>query len=215
MIPVRLAEEPAGFDAEVRQPGLLALRELAGDPTVPPRTGPKRKRPPKLWTKALPDMRRLYRRTCAYLGLHIHRGTGRDTVDHFVAQATDDGLLYEWTNFRYASLDINRLKGTHAFVDPLHVEVGWFLLDFVSFRVRRGRPDIPPGEEPRWSKTLEVLNEPTFCEARRWYHERYFGRKLDDYDPEEPMPYATLQAEAPFVASELRRQGRLRPEDEP
>lgn len=209
-----MAQEPASFDVEVRQPGQVALRELAGDPTVPRRTGPKRKHPPSLWTKALPEMRTLYRRTCAYLGLHIHRGTGRDTVDHFVPRATNVDLAYEWTNLRYASLDVNRLKGTHPFVDPFCVQDGWFGLDLATFRVH-GRLAIPTGEEQRWSKTLEILNEPTFCEARRWYHERYFGRKLDEHDPDEPMPYGTLRVEAPFVASELRRQGRLRPEDQP
>lgn len=213
MIPVRLADEPARFDVEVRQPGLVAVRELAGDPLVPRRRGPRRQRLPELWTRALPDMRRLYRRTCAYLGLYVHRGTGRDTVDHFVPKTADRRLAYEWSNLRYASADVNRLKGTRDFVDPFHVEEGWFGLDLVTFRVRVCH-DVSPGDEPRWAHTLKVLNEPTFCDARQWYHERYFGRQLDSLDPNEPMPYETLCVEAPFVARELRRQRRLRPEDQ-
>lgn len=208
MIRVAPADEPASFDADVRQPGLLALRELDGDPTVPRRRGPKRKKVPKLWTRALPEMRALYRRTCAYLAMHIHRGTGRDTVDHFVAVDVDRSQAYEWDNLRYASLDVNRLKGVDRVLDPFELEDGSLGLNLATFEVE-ARVPIPAAEDEVWATTLRILNEPTFCEARRWYHERYFGRKLDDFDPDEPMPYATLVAEAPFVARELQRQGRL------
>lgn len=212
MINVTPADEPEAFDTDVRLPGLLALRELANDPTVPTRPGPKRTHLPKLWTKALPDMRRCYRRTCAYLALHIHRGTGRDTVDHFTPVSVDKSQAYEWNNFRYASLDVNRLKGTRPFLDPFVVGDDWFTLNFSTFKVEaRVAPDH--GNREQWANTLDVLNEPTFCDARRWYHARYFGLKLDDFDPDSPIPLTTLEAEAPFVARELRRLGRLRPGD--
>lgn len=213
MIRVEPADEPASFDDGIRQPGSLALREIAGDPSVPQRTGPKRKHLPQLWTHALPAMRLLYRRTCAYLALHIHRGTGRDTVDHFIACATDRSLAYEWSNFRYASLDANRLKGTRPFLDPFKVEDSWFQLNLSTFEVE-ARITIPDADRTAWTNTLKVLNEPTFCAAREWYHERYFGRKLDPFDPDAPMPLSDLLAHAPFIARELRRQGRLRPEDQ-
>lgn len=212
MIRVERADQPATFDDDVRQPGLLALRELVGDPTVPRRRGPKRKHLPTLWTRALPDMRISYRRTCAYLAMHIHRGTGRDTVDHFVARDIDRSLAYEWRNFRYASLDVNRLKDVKPVLDPFEVEDGWFGLNLATFEVEARVPRAEAETVP-WKNTLEILNEPTFRDARRWYHERYFGRKLDDFDPDEPMPLGTLRAEAPFVARELRRQHRLRRED--
>lgn len=208
MIRVARAQEPETFDADVRQPGLLAIRELEGDPTVPRRPGPKRKKLPALWTKALPEMGVLYRRTCAYLALYIHHATGRDTVDHFIARDIDRSLAYEWTNLRYASLDVNRLKGVHRLLDPFEIEDGSLGLNLVTFKVE-ARVPIPATESEVWTTTLRILNEPTFCEGRRWYHERYFGRKLNDFDPDEPMPYATLVAEAPFVARELQRQGRL------
>jgi hypothetical protein len=209
VIHVCRASEPVGFEAQIRQPGLLALRELAGDPTVPSRPGPKRKRLPDLWTRALPDMRGLYQRTCAYLALYIHRGTGRDTVDHFVARDVDRSLAYEWSNYRYASLDVNRLKGTKVFLDPFLVSSDWFELDLATFEVR-ARVAVPESDRAAWDNTLGALNEPTFCDARRWYHERYFGRKLDSFDPDEPMPLDELVVQAPFVARELSRQRRLR-----
>lgn len=213
MIHVVKADEPGTFDTEIRQPGLLALRELAGDPTVPKRPGRKRKHAPKLWTKALPDLRTAYQRTCAYLALSIHPHA-RDTVDHFVARDTDMGQAYEWDNFRYAGLDVNRLKGTLSFLDPFLVEDAWFRLNLATFKIEAAIA-IPQAQRDAWRNTLRVLNDAPFVEARRWYHERYFGRKLYSWDPEEPLPLSLLEAEAPIVARHLRAQGRLKAEDQP
>ena len=212
MIPVAMADEPASFDALVRQPGRIVLLELAGSPEAPKRRGRKRVNQTDYWTRALPEMRQLYRRTCAYLAMYIHRGTGRDTVDHFLPKTPPSRNSYEWSNFRYASLDVNRLKDQLPFLDPFQVRPGWLVLNLVSFKLEAGVP-VPTGQEAAWEATLKVLNDPTFCDARLWYHERYFGRKLDESDPDEPMTLATLTQEAPFVAQELRRQDRLKPGD--
>lgn len=214
MIRVAPADEPADFDARVREPGRRALRELDGADDAPQRPGPKRRHVPELWTRALPDMRRLYRRTCAYLALYIHRGTGRDTVDHFVPWRADPTRhAFEWSNLRYASLDVNRLKGTRRVLDPFELQDEWLALNLATFEIE-ARDGIPPIDADVWANTLKILNEPTFCDARRWYHERYFGRKLDAFDPDEAMPWATLQREAPFVAREIERQQRRRPDDD-
>lgn len=214
MIRVEQATRPATFDATVREPGLRALRELAGDDDAPRRPGPKRRNVPELWTRALPDMRRLYGRTCAYLALYIHRGTGRDTVDHYMPWREDpERYAYAWDNLRYASLDVNRLKGTRRVLDPFELRDEWFALNLATFEVE-ARDGIPPVDGIAWANTLKLINEPTFCDARRWYHERYFGRKLDAFDPDEAMPWETLRREAPFVAREIERQRRRRPDDE-
>lgn len=213
MIRVERADEPATFDAAVRMPGAVALLELDGSPEAPPRPGRKRKNLPTYWRRALPDMRVLFRRTCAYLALHIHRATGRDTVDHFVPVDADRSLAFEWNNLRYASLEINRAKGTKAVLDPFEVQDDWFGLNLATFAVE-ARLDPAPDSRAAWVNTLAIVNEPVFCDARQWYHERYFGRKMNDFDPDEPMPLSTLRAHAPFVARELERQGRLRPEDQ-
>lgn len=211
MIRVERADEPDDFDRTVRQPGALALRELAGDADVPARRGPKRKKMPALWTAALPDMRLAYHRVCAYLALYVHRHA-RDTVDHFIPRDTAPHLAFEWDNLRYALFDINRAKGTREVLDPFAVESDWFDLNLATFEVGARRA-IGDHERTRWDNTLAILNQPVFCDAREWYHERYFGRRLDDFDPDEPMSLAVLRAQAPFVARELERRGRLRPED--
>ena len=212
MIRVAQADKPPDFDALVGGPGQDVLWELEGDPRAPTRSGPKRKHLEDLWTQALPAMRTRYQRRCAYLALHIHRGTGRDTVDHFLPKETHRHLAYTWDNYRYACLDINRAKGTLQVLNPFEVEDDWFALALDTFKVEARIP-IPADQKTRWENTLKIVNDPVFCDARRWYHERYFGRKLDDADPDDPMPYAALMHEAPFVAAELRRLGRLRPED--
>lgn len=215
MIRVAMADKPLDFDELVANPGQIVLWELAGDPRAPKRTGPKRKQLAELWTKALPAMRTLYERRCAYLALHIHRGTGRDSVDHFLPKQDPRyrDRAYAWDNYRYASLDVNRVKDVLEVLDPFEVQDDWFGLALDTFKVE-ARVPIPPERKSAWDNTLKIINDPLFCDARRWYHERYFGRKLEPSDPEEPMPLAMLLHEAPFVAAELRRLGRLRPEDQ-
>lgn len=68
MIRVELADEPLDFDAKVRQPGLRAIAELAGEPGLPKRKGRPRKaiansreqipadKFPSYWTEALPEL---------------------------------------------------------------------------------------------------------------------------------------------------------------
>lgn len=48
MIPVALAQEPAGFDKDVRQPGLSAIDELVGRAPRIRRRGPRRPKVAKI-----------------------------------------------------------------------------------------------------------------------------------------------------------------------
>lgn len=101
MIRVAPTDAPANFDAEVRQPGLEAISELTGQPTIRKRRGPRRKntgqfaRPedipskefPPFWTRALPALRQAFGECCGYLGMFVAEGTGRGEVDHFVPKS--------------------------------------------------------------------------------------------------------------------------------
>ncbi len=226
MIRVPRAPAPADFEARVAGPGRRALQELLGDPAAPTRRGPKRKRtygsindiPPSelekthYWTRALPDMKRAYGYTCAYLAMKIHPATGAATIDHFIPKERDPGRAYDWDNFRLSTGLINAYKDTHQDVlDPFEVEDGWFTLNLLSFKVLpNSQLDTTMRERVRVTIDERLrLNEPTFCEARRVYHDRYHGLG----DSLEPWPLSWLETECPFVARELRRQGRLRPED--
>jgi len=216
MMRVELANEPSAFDENVRKPGLRAIAELVGEPSG--RTaGRKFKKVaatrdeipaehfPDYWRRALDDLLSSYHRLCAYLCLYIPRGTGAPSVDHMLAKSTRWDSVYEWGNYRLASSLMNSRKGAAADVlDPFELEDDWFALELVEFQV------IPRGGLP--DETLTAvrdtiarlgLSEPPYCDARAEYAREYWAGHIDlDY----------LEWHAPFVARELRRQGRLRDE---
>lgn len=218
------AAEPPAFDELVRRPGLAALQELVNDPNAPKRRGPKRKQSyatvnavpasllPDHWTRALPELRRRYAHTCAYLGLRLDPATTSGTVDHFVAKERDRTLAYEWTNYRFASTAMNSHKHTHDdVIDPFTIEDGWFVLDFGTFELSP-EPSLSEALKAQIRATISrlKLNDPVYCEVRQAYHDRYFGLMTDPADGATPWPWAYVALHAPYVAAELRRQGRVR-----
>jgi hypothetical protein len=80
---------------------------------------------------------------------------------------------------------------------------GWFALELVGFQVISG-PKAPPGKAKAIAETLLVLNMPDCIKAREEYVTCYERGDIT-------LTY--LERRAPFVASELRRQGRLRKGD--
>lgn len=224
MLFVRPASEPHDFIVKVRVPGANAIREMINPALAPTRPGPKRKvygslaaipvsALPKLWARALPDLCAAYGRTCAYLGMQIPLGVGQPTVDHFVPKSQNRGLAYKWSNFRLASLIANRCKDELAeFADPFRIADGWFALDVVTYEVRWAGPTNALGAAAIVN-TLNVLNEPTFCDARRDHHGWYLGTADDFNRPRGRISFADLQIISPFVARELERQNLRRSGD--
>ncbi len=216
MIRVTLAKEPKDFDRKVRQKGLSAIDELVGRKPRVPHRGPTRPKIaqqeseippdafPPYWRDCLDEMIELYERRCAYTALHLEHGTGSPTVDHAVPKSKKWKLVYEWSNYRLCSALFNSKKqDAGSIVDPFIVSIEWFELEFVGFQVKRS-PNAPLGQHARIDATLPMLNINDFRKAREAYVREYDERHIDfDY----------LQRRAPFVALELRRQGRLRPED--
>ena len=217
MIPVTPAPEPAAFDGKVRQSGLRAIAELAGEQPTPPRTAgrpyprvaasrdeiPADKFPP-YWREMLDDLMRSYHRICAYLCLYIPRGTGAPSVDHAVAKSRRWDQIYEWSNYRLACSLMNARKGSAACVlDPFEIGEGWFALELVEFQVLPG-DGLPDELTSAVENTIERLrlSDHICCSARAEYAEDYWSEKISfDY----------LMRHAPFVARELRRQHRLLP----
>ena len=213
MIRVRQAEEPPGFDAEVRQPGLMAVAELVGE--TPPRTAGRpyprvaasretipAAKFPQYWSRALDDLMERYNRICSYSSLYIHPVTGARSVDHMVPKSMQWDQVYEWTNYRLACSLMNARKGAIADVlDPFEIEDGWFALELVEFRVVPG-DGLHDEVEVSVNDTIDRLrlNDAICCEARAEYAEKYWDRQIR---------LAYLTSHAPFVERELRRQGRL------
>ncbi len=219
MIRVQPAPEPATFDAQVRQPGLRAIAEMVGETQGgKKRPGPLRKKIaekresipakkfPDFWTLALDDLMDAYHEVCSYCGIRIERTTGVASVDHMIAKSKDWSRVYEWDNYRLASLLLNSRKSIHELLDPFEIEDGWFQLELFGFQVIPN-PSLTPKQLEQVEETILKLglNKPWFCSAR----ERYANRYMVTGDS-----YQSLREDCPFVAMELRRQGRLRVGDQ-
>ena len=212
MIPVSIAAEPADFDQKVRQPGLSAIDELVGRAPRLKRRGPRRQKVadaedkipadkfPPFWRKALDDLLVRYERRCAYLAMYFEPATGNPTVDHALPKSYAWNKVYEWSNYRLCAAIINSKKGELlSFVDPFHVKPGWFELDLATFRVERGAR-APATQLAKIDATLPLLNQTDCCQQREEYVTEYWKAGID---------LAYLERRAPFIASELRRQGQL------
>ncbi|WP_081064343.1 HNH endonuclease [Burkholderia stagnalis] len=218
MIPVTAAKEPPHFNERVRERGLDAIAELVGEAPKKKRPGAKRAKVaderskipgkcfPPFWREALPDMLDSYSRVCAYLGLYIEHGTGSPSVDHVVPKSKKWDQVYEWDNYRLACSLVNSKKNNlDLSLDPFAIKDGTFALELVGFQVIAG-PLASQVLARRVDKTIDVLglNLRECCEARREYVEAYDTREIQ---------FKYLLRRAPFVAAELRRQGKLHPED--
>jgi hypothetical protein len=123
VIRVQAAAEPPTFDQDVRVPGQRCLverlglakrtrgRPFAAIPGAVDVTDIPSKKLEDYWTKSLAYAESIYGGTCAWYGLRIHPGSAR-TIDHFLPKEHYPGLAYEWSNYRLALLDANRVKGS-------------------------------------------------------------------------------------------------------
>jgi uncharacterized protein (TIGR02646 family) len=229
MIPVTPQPPPTDFDfnGQVAIPGRNALLELIGDPNAPKRSGPPRKTYssieaipgtvlPAFWRRALPSLREVYGHTCAYLGLRIHPATGAAEVDHFRPKSKHQILAYSWDNFHLSCKRVNTNKDDHEDVlDPFTIPQGLFSLNLLSGEVEIGPAATTPAIRRQVKATISRLKlneEPTFVAARKDYIDRHLGLS----NPAclvslPPMDFLSLEFEAPFVATEIVRQGKKRP----
>ncbi len=208
------AEEPADFDELVRQPGLDAIAELVGEESRRRRSGRKRQRVarnrtelkpedfPPIWPEATDDLLDAYHRICAYACLYIERITGSATVDHWAPKALTYDKVYEWTNYRLAcSLMNSRKRAFGDVMDPFEVEDGFFALDLITLEAIPG--PRAGAQLPLVEATIERLglNRSDYSEALGDYFHDYMDGNIS---------LQHLERRAPFLAKELRRQGKLR-----
>jgi hypothetical protein len=221
MIRVAPAPEPPGFEAAVKERGMRAVAELIGEPPPTPRIKgrpfkkiadkrdeiPPNELPP-YWTDALDDLMEAYHHVCAYACFRIHPITGARSVDHMAPKSRAWDRVYEWSNYRLACSLLNARKRDFADVlDPFEIHDEWFVLELVGFQVLPAE-GLHAVTAQRVESTIHRLglNEPAFRTAR----ERDWSNYFDGH-----VSFEILLEESPFVARELRRQGRLRPGDAP
>jgi hypothetical protein len=213
MIHVTPAPEPGSFQ-KIRKKGLRAIRELAGET-------PTRKKPlkpiaterhlippdkfPTYWTEALDDLMEAYDLVCAYSCFRIHPVTGAGSVDHMVAKSKAWNRVYEWDNYRLACSRLNARKNDFCDVlDPFEVQDDWFHLELVGFQVLPNEA-LDGDRRAKIQDTIDRLALNDFRRYREDDAEAYWNRDVS---------LKRLEKESPFVARELRRQGRLNPGDE-
>jgi hypothetical protein len=230
LIRVIRALEPADFDAKVRQPGYRAIAEMTGQTPCPPRTAGKRFEQcmkqvvqtdgtktrvlitdpaelpssalPSYWTNSIDDLMDAYHEVCAYSCFRIHRVTGTPSVDHMAPKSGAWNRVYGWENYRLAALLLNaRKKDFSDVLDPFEIQDDWFELDLVGFQVR-ARHGLKDPVRTQVEGTIKRLglNKKVFRDKRE-------ENALDYLEGD--VSLGILERESPFVAKELRRQGRL------
>lgn len=215
MIPIQIATEPVWFEQKVRKPGLDAINELVGLPPITPRRGPRRRQVatdksqipsdkfPPFWRHCIDDMMVAYEQRCAYLAMHIEF-TGHPTVDHVIPKSFDWQQVYEWPNYRLCAGIVNAKKrDLMLVVDPVDAVAGWFELNLSSFSVVRGAK-APVKHHVLIDATLPMLNLRDCVKQRQQYFDDYMRGPVEG-----GIDIKYLTRRAPFIALELRRQGRL------
>jgi hypothetical protein len=218
VIPVALAPEPATFDAKVRKKGAVAMLELIGK--TPVRKGTRLKPIasrrdqipsdtfPPYWRDVLDEMRAAYQGRCAYLAMYIEPATGGASVDHVVPRSQSWRLVYEWSNYRLAAALINsRKRDLELVLDPFAIGPGLFALDFLTMQVEAGPGSAATAvQATSIDDTIRILglNLQDCIDQRSEYYLAYKRREIS---------LRWLERRAPFIAQELRRQGKLNPGD--
>jgi hypothetical protein len=167
MIHFERVPEPADFDEKTRQRGMDWLERH-----------PDAARPRDYWSRFRPDLADGFNHLCGYVAMWLQNGT----VDHYISVKNNPRLVYEWSNYRYASGWINSAKRNldDQVMDPFEVQDGWFeiILPSLELVVSEG---IPPEHRERAELTLTKLKlrtHPNVMGQRQEYYNAYKSREL-------------------------------------
>ena len=111
-------------------------------------------------------------------------------------------LVYEWKNYRLASALLNARKADFGDVlDPFEIIDGWFQLELNGFQIMP-KARLKSSIRTRIKDTIDTLGLDDFrCRSARQHDaDKYWSGEVS---------LNILTEESPFVAKELRRQGRL------
>jgi hypothetical protein len=166
VIPVSRVEEPGEFDVKVRIPGNNWLA----------RNQNLQKRPPAYWSKFTPELGRGFKQLCGYAAMLV---PADGTVDHFLSIQNLNSkkrldLVYEWSNYRFASAALNSCKknADQQVLDPYKVKEGWFEILLPSL-IMRTTNAIPEGLRNKADYTLRRLKLDHGAMVIRWRQSWY------------------------------------------
>lgn len=191
MIPLAAIQEPKDFDNKVRSKGRKFLSTV-------PNPSYKDFKGKDYWKSVAVDLYLGYRRICSYSCVYIPTSPG--VVDHYLPKTKYPSLSYEWSNYRLALDRINQYKGSSDEVlDPLTIQMGWFVLDFPSCLVKVG-DGLDDDISVKVAKTILILklnDDDGLVQGR-------CDIILDLIDGNVNMDF--ISRHYPFVANEIKRQ---------
>jgi hypothetical protein len=195
MRPVRVKPSPDDFASKVGDPGTVFLAIVP----VPTR---QQWEANAYWRRVLPELHEAYDRTCAYTSFRIPLVTGDGTVEHFVPKTFDPPLAYVWNNYRLVCRSRNSSRARREVLDPFAIAEGTFAILFPALIVVPGAACA--GNQDLTSAVNQTciwlhLNDETGCVCRR---QEYIKKYMT-----EDVSFVELALEAPFLASEMERNG--------
>lgn len=193
MIHIDVKPEPAKFNESVRGPGQEFIRQH-------PRPTDKQWSKNNYWKHVAKELHSAYEGICAYSCHWISYDTGWRTVEHFLPKSQYPEFAYDWNNYRLVCGVLNSRKGTRRILDPFLVENGWFIIRFPSLLVVPA-PELDTNLQAKVKETCGILglnDEDTCMKTRSKYVEDYCRGRIN---------FDHLRQEAPFLATELERQG--------
>lgn len=196
MIPVKAADEPPGFDQDVRKPGekWLEKKQIPLDGPMPAKAVP-----PAHWQKYTRQLWEGYHGTCAYLAIFFEWPTGAASTDHFIPKTREAEGIYDWKNYRLACLAVNRDKGVHDVLDPIGLKPETFHINFASGKISANK-SLTTSEKKLAKKTITDLglDEADTREMRARHYQYYLTGEAS---------LSLLKKLSPFVYFEIVRQG--------
>jgi len=123
MINVSKKRAPPGFKAKVSIPGRKFLSRC-------PNPTSKQWSSHAYWRVVFADLHHAYYGVCAYLSCPVNPEGAE--VDHFLPKSKYPKQAYRWSNYRLASVGINRNKGQRRVLDPFAVKPDSFRMNLLN-----------------------------------------------------------------------------------
>jgi hypothetical protein len=183
-----MAKEPEDFEEKCRKPGEAWLAK-----------NPRAKRPKDYWSPFKPQLADAFRQLCGYAAMYEPVGT----VDHYKSCGLDNNkeLIYEWSNYRFASAWINSSKKTAdgEVLDPFEVQDGWFeiLLPSLQLVVSQRVPEEFREKARHTLRRLHLQDDERVIRQRRVWLQMHEEGKLS---------LGGLRTMAPLIAAAVERQ---------